>query len=126
MPIAADARLVAQGFAERLAEADAHVLDGVMLIDVEIARGRDREIERGVLGQQGQHVVEEADAGGNAGLARAFEQQFQVDVGFGSLAVDFGGSGHKRDHSISRSFSRQVSISVSVPTLIRSPSPQPG
>ena len=38
VPVAADARLVAQGLLERLAEADADVFDRVVLIDVQVAR----------------------------------------------------------------------------------------
>ena len=52
---------------QRLAEGDADVFDRVMLIDVQIALGLDRQIERRVLGQQREHVVEEADAGGDRG-----------------------------------------------------------
>ena len=53
-----------QGLDQRLTEANADVLDGVMRIDVEVAAGLDVEVEQGVLGQQRQHVVEKADAGG--------------------------------------------------------------
>ena len=78
MAVAADARLVAQGLAQGLAEADADVLDRVVLVDVQVALGVDRQIDRRVLGQQRQHVVEEADAGGDLGLPDAVEVQFQL------------------------------------------------
>ncbi len=52
MPVTADAGLLARGLAERLAEADAHVLDRVMLIDVQIARRIDFQIEGCMLCQQ--------------------------------------------------------------------------
>ena len=86
--VAADARPVAQGLLHRLAQADAHVLDRVVLIDVQIADGLDRQVEGRVLGQQRQHVVEEAHAGGDLRLAAAVERQFQFDVGFGRFALD--------------------------------------
>ena len=47
-----------------------------------------------MFGQQGEHVVEKADAGGDARLADAVQQQFQFDVGFGRFAVDAGSAGH--------------------------------
>ena len=51
VPVAADAGLVAQCLAQGLAEADAHVFNRVVLVDVQIAFGRDRKIERSVLGK---------------------------------------------------------------------------
>ena len=47
----------------RLAERDAEVLDGVVLIDVEIAGRLQRQVEAAVPREQLQHVIEEADAG---------------------------------------------------------------
>ena len=43
---------------------------------------------RGVLGQQRQHVVEEADAGRDLRRGRAVEIDLQADIGFGRLAFD--------------------------------------
>ena len=54
----------------------------------------DRQVEGRVLGQQREHVVEKADAGGDLRLADAVEQQFQLDVGFRRFAVESGGAGH--------------------------------
>ena len=54
----------------------------------------DGQVDGRVLGQQGQHVVEKADAGGDPRLADAVQQQFQFDVGFGRFAVDLGSAGH--------------------------------
>ena len=81
--------------AERLPEANAHVLHGVVLVHLQVAAGGDGQVEGGVFGQQGQHVVEKADAGGDPRLADAVQQQFQFDVGFRRLAVDAGSSGHR-------------------------------
>ena len=76
--VAADAGLVAQGLLQRLAEADAHVLDRVVLIDVQVALGLNVQVDRRVLGQQRQHVIEEADAGGDLRCARAVEVQLEA------------------------------------------------
>ena len=47
-----------------------------------------------VAGERGQHVVEEADAGGDVGLARPVERQGQRDVGFRGGAGEAGGAVH--------------------------------
>jgi hypothetical protein len=54
---------IAQRFGEKLAYDDTYILHGVMLIDVKISRGRKLEIERAVLREEFQHVIEETDAG---------------------------------------------------------------
>ena len=71
------------------------VFDRVVLIDVQIALGANRQIDRRVLGEQRQHVVEKADAGRDVGLARAVQVERELDVRFGGLAVDGGGSCHE-------------------------------
>ena len=58
-----------------------------MWIDVQIAFGLDREVDEAVLGEQGEHVIEETDAGGEVRLAGAVEIQRQLDRGLGSLAL---------------------------------------
>ena len=92
--VAADAGLVAQRLPQGLAQADAHVLDRVMLVDVQVALGTHRQIAGRVLGQQRQHVIEEADAGRDLGLAGAVEVQLQIDRRFRRLAVNRGGAWH--------------------------------
>ena len=47
----------------RLAERDADVLDGVMLVDVEIPSGLERQVEPAVPREELQHVIEKPDAG---------------------------------------------------------------
>ena len=61
--VAADAALVAERLRERAAERDADVLDGVVVVDVQVAGGADLEVEERVAGELVEHVVEEADAG---------------------------------------------------------------
>ena len=62
VPVAPDARPVAQRPVDRLAQADAHVLGRVVVVDVEVARARDRQVHQRVPGEELEHVVEEADA----------------------------------------------------------------
>src|ERR1022692_4351868 len=50
--ITANARLVAERLRQRLAEADADVLDGMMGIDVEVAVGLDVEVDEAMAREQ--------------------------------------------------------------------------
>ncbi len=87
------------GLLQRLAEGDADVFDRVVLIDVQIALGLHVQIDRRVLGQQREHVIEEADAGGNLALPGAVEIQLDADFGFGGFAIDGGGARHGNANS---------------------------
>ena len=60
---AVDALAVPQRLGEQLAEHDAGVLHGVMLVHVQIALGAQFQVEAAVFGEQLQHVIEETDAG---------------------------------------------------------------
>ena len=60
---AVDALAVTERLQHRLAENDSHVLDRVMLIDVQVTVALSVEIETAVTREQLQHVIEEADAG---------------------------------------------------------------
>ncbi len=80
--IAPDAALVAQGLRERLAHYDAHVLHRVVTVDLQVARGADRQVEQAVAPEGGEHVVEKADAGLHVGGAGAVQVKRQLDVGF--------------------------------------------
>src|SRR5688572_12333245 len=72
---AVDAAARAKRFRDRLAQRDAEILHGVVLIDVEIAGGANLEIERAVACHELQHVVEEADAGADVIAALAFDPE---------------------------------------------------
>ena len=61
--VARDAELVAERLAQRFAERQRAVLDGVMLVDLEIAVALELEREAAVFGDLLEHVIEEADAG---------------------------------------------------------------
>ena len=58
-----DAAPIAERRPDGFAERDADVFHRVMLIDVEIAGGRDLEIEAAMPRDEIEHVIEKADAG---------------------------------------------------------------
>ena len=91
--VAGDAPLVAHGLGQGRAQADAHVLHRVMAAGLQVAGRLDLEVEEAVAGYQLQHVVEEAQAGGDGRLARAVEVEFDRDVGLPGLALDGGHRG---------------------------------
>ena len=85
---AIDAAAVAERLRHGLAEGDAEIFHGVMLIDIEIARRRDVQIEPAVPREELEHVIQEADAGADAVLSLSIEPQCQRDGGLGRPAVD--------------------------------------
>src|SRR6185295_6073070 len=106
-----DALLVAHRLRHRLAEGDAHVLDRVVAVDVEVALGVDLEVDQRVAGD----VVEEADAGRQRRVAAAVEVDPDADLRLLRVAADVGGAVHVAD-------SRAASIwsfSSGVPTVRR-------
>src|SRR6478672_3249393 len=86
--ITGDALHVAQRLLHRLAERDADVLGGVVVIDVEIALGLDGQIDTRMARQQVEHVVEEADSGRNRRRTGPVEVDCNLDVGFLGGALD--------------------------------------
>ena len=58
---------------KQLAQHDADILDGVVLIHIQIAVGFQLQIEAAVLGEQLQHVIEEADAGRDLDSGRGLQ-----------------------------------------------------
>jgi len=61
--IAVDARLAAKRPAEGLSETDADIFDGMMIVDLDVAFGRYRQVEKAVNGKEGEHVIEERNTG---------------------------------------------------------------
>ena len=86
---AVDAFAIAESLGEQLADHDAGVFDCVMLVDVEIAFGRELEIEGAVFGEELQHVIEEADAGRDLVPAAALDAEFAADLRFLCVALEF-------------------------------------
>ena len=60
--VAGDTLARAEGLLQRVPERGEHILDRVMLVDVEIATGNAGEVEPGMESEQREQVVEEADA----------------------------------------------------------------
>ena len=79
---------LSQRLGDRLAEHDATVLGGVVEIDVQVALGLERDVDQGVAGQLLQHVVEEADAGGDVIGASAVEIDGRLDLRLLGGAID--------------------------------------
>ena len=63
--VAADARLRPQGAVDGLAQHDRHVFHRVVFVDVQVAVRLHRERHPAVVGDLGQHVIQEPQPGGN-------------------------------------------------------------
>ena len=83
---------LAERLIERLAEGDADVLGGVVLVDVQVALGAHGQVEARVARQAVEHVVEEADAGGDVAVTRAVQVEHDLDAALARLAADVSGA----------------------------------
>ena len=92
--VSSDAFSVAEGFGEGLSEGNSGVFDGVMKVDFDIAVCFDGEIGEAVFSEQGEHVVQKRDSGGDLGVARPIDLEGEGDAGFCGVTLDFSGSGH--------------------------------
>ena len=89
--------LIAGSLGEGLAEADADVFDGVVVVDPEVAGAADFEVEHAVFGDVAEHVVEEADPGLGDELPGTIEVQLGINAGLGGAARNgANASGHVR------------------------------
>ncbi len=77
-----------EGFFEGLAQADADVLHGVVLVHLQVAFGLYLQVEIAVGRKQVQHMVKKRDAGLDRGFSPAIEGKFQLHLGFPGLALD--------------------------------------
>jgi hypothetical protein len=82
MTEASDPLEVAKRFAAGLTQANPNVFNSMVHVDVEIALGFDREIERTVLGETVQHVVKEADPGLNVRPTSSIETEGERNTSF--------------------------------------------
>ena len=69
-----------------LAEDDADILHRVVKVDVKVTLGFDLEVERAVATEGVQHVIQETDTGGDAGLARPIQVDPDGDFRLAGLA----------------------------------------
>ena len=72
--------LVSKGFLEGLAQHEADIFHGVMIVDFKIAFRLDLDIEQPVARKDLEHVVEKRHAGFNFGLTLAVEIQDDTDL----------------------------------------------
>jgi hypothetical protein len=70
---AQNAAPIAQCPVERLAQTDADIFDGVMLINIEVARSGKFQVKTAMTREQFQHVVEESNSRGHFVLATALD-----------------------------------------------------
>ena len=118
---AVDAPPVAERLRHRLAERDAEILDGVMLIDVEIAARVDRQVERAVPREQLQHVIEKADAGAHVVPALAVERERQRDLRLRRPSIDY-----RAAHRTSSITAMARRVCSTMPVAMRRQPAQPG
>ncbi len=84
--------LVAERLGHRLAEHDAGILGGVVLVDMQVALGLQRDVDQRVPRELLDHVVEEADPGRDVIGAGAVEIDGRRDRGLLGAALDRGGA----------------------------------
>ena len=78
---ARNARLVTQRLAERLAQHDARILDGVVRVDLNVAHRVHRQIEQAMAAKGVEHVVEKRHA--SRDIARTGSIQVELDDNIG-------------------------------------------
>ncbi|MNL30137.1 hypothetical protein D3C87_1518560 [compost metagenome] len=86
--VAGDALLVADRLGHGLAERDADVFHGVVVVDMQVAAGLDFEVDHAMAGNLVQHVVEERHAGGQLLATGAIKIQRNADLRFRGIAGD--------------------------------------
>ena len=84
--------LVAERLGDRLAERDAAILHRVVLVDMQVARHLDGEVEEAVAGEELEHMVEEADTRLDVGLSRSVEAHAHRNVRLGRAALNLTGA----------------------------------
>src|SRR3989442_2940624 len=82
-----DALLVAERLLERLAEHDADVLDGVVLVDLDVALRLEGEVDEAMLGERLEHVAEERNRRLHLRGAGAVQPQRERDLRLLRLAL---------------------------------------
>ena len=88
MTEAMNAAPVAKGLGEGLSHSDTHILIGVVVVDMGVARGIDVQIDQTMTADLMQHVVEKRHSGDGVALPRAIEIQPDPHIGFAGDAMD--------------------------------------
>jgi hypothetical protein len=87
---AVDPFAIAERAEQRFTQDDADVLDGVVLIDIQIAGRAQRQVEAAVAREQFEHVVEEPDTRAHVVAAPAIDRQRSRDLRFRGATIEIG------------------------------------
>ena len=79
LPKPGDPRAIAERLGERRSDDERDVLDGVVLVDLQVAIGGHGEVEQAVMGHRPEQVVEEPDPGVDRGGAGAVDPEGDRD-----------------------------------------------
>ena len=123
--VAADALLVAHRLPQGLSQADADIFDRVMLVDVQVALGLARQIQRRRAGRTAPAYGPGIPRRCRISTSRVRRGRVQTECPFRPSCRSILAVRGMVTPSLSAEV-RQASICSSVPTLIRKPSPQPG
>jgi hypothetical protein len=88
LPESMDPGAIAECLAEGDPEDERDVLDRVVLVDLEVAVRRDRQVEEAVMTERREEVVVEPESGRDRRVARAVEPERDGDVGLAGRARD--------------------------------------
>src|SRR5262249_35805109 len=77
-----DAFHIAECLLDSLAKCDPNIFGGMVMIDVQVAFGLDRDVDPRVPRKQVEHMVKKTYAGCNRSTAGSVEIDFDLDVGF--------------------------------------------
>ena len=87
-PVTPDAFLVVQGLRQCLTKRDTHILDSVVIINMQIAFCPDGHVNQGMTRLLIQHVIKKANAGLVVINPGAIKVYCDCDIGFSRLACD--------------------------------------
>ena len=88
LPESMDSAPITQSLGQGLAQGDAHILIGVMVIDVRVTNGMDLEINQSVAADLMKHVIQKRHTGAHLATAAAVEIQTHPDIGFAGDPVN--------------------------------------
>src|SRR5258708_16741544 len=112
---AVDAPASPEGLRDGFAERNAHVLDGVVLVNVQIAVHLQRQVERAMSSEQLHHVIEKADTGRDLVASTTFDAELQPDRPLPAATVD-----PHPPHNTSSSAAIARRASSTIPAVMRS------
>ena len=90
--VALNASLGTQCFVDTLTQGEGCILDGMVLVNVEVALGMNEQVHLSVACYLFEHVVKESQTGLDIGLAGTVEREAHVDIGLLGGAYDLSGA----------------------------------